>query len=268
MGLTLSCPSVLFCFLNTFPWPFYRKIPTVFLQQSPELPSCKTLRMYLLFAVIWKNISTPLGACALFTKQPGHTYNPYRMNVAGHIHVYVYIYVQLKQIREYARLQLIPTPAYGRLCDGCTGCSGIAFPIPLCGTRGLTLGAHWKCIPGTGNVVTYIVIQRYRYNVTMMKKNLSPTIDLQKKQGWGETSLPVVDFVIIIYFGGLACTTLRSQTRDPSAWASWVLGLQGLSYHAWIQYFNQSMFNENSVHSGIKKYTSVLHFKACELPIP
>lgn len=47
----------------------------------------------------------------------------------------------------------------------------------------LTFGAHWKCIPGTGRVVTYIVIQRYRYKVPMIKKNLRPTIDLKEKQG-------------------------------------------------------------------------------------
>ena len=59
-------------------------------------------------------------------------------------------------------------------------------------TQALTFGAHWKCIPGTGRVVTYIVIQRYRYKVPMIKKNLRPTIDLKEQQGWGKTSLLVV----------------------------------------------------------------------------
>lgn len=36
-----------------------------------------------------------------------------------------------------------------------------------------------KCIPGTGKVVTYIVMQRYRYKVPIIKKNLRPTIDLK-----------------------------------------------------------------------------------------
>lgn len=44
----------------------------------------------------------------------------------------------------------------------------------------LTFGAHWKCMPGTGSVVTYMVTQRYRYNVPMIKKNLRPTIDLRE----------------------------------------------------------------------------------------
>lgn len=50
-------------------------------------------------------------------------------------------------------------------------------------SEALTFGAHWKCIPGTGRVVTYIVIQRYRYKVPMIKKNLRPTIDLKEEQG-------------------------------------------------------------------------------------
>lgn len=75
--------------------------------------------------------------------------------------------------------------------------------IPLCGTRGLTFGAHWKCIPGTGSVVTYIVMQRYRYKVPMIKKNLRPTMDLKGTQKWGETGLPVVCLIInLFYWGG------------------------------------------------------------------
>lgn len=37
-----------------------------------------------------------------------------------------------------------------------------------------------KCIPGTGSVVTYIVIHRYRYSVPTMQKNLLLIIDLEK----------------------------------------------------------------------------------------
>lgn len=39
-----------------------------------------------------------------------------------------------------------------------------------------------KCIPGTGSVVTYIVIQRYRYSVPTIQKNLLLIIDLQEKK--------------------------------------------------------------------------------------
>lgn len=35
-------------------------------------------------------------------------------------------------------------------------------------------------MPGTGSVVTYIVIQRYRYSVPTMQKNLLLIIDLEK----------------------------------------------------------------------------------------
>lgn len=45
-----------------------------------------------------------------------------------------------------------------------------------------TFGEHLKCIPGTGRVVMYIVIQRYKYSVPTMKKNLLPIIDLKKKR--------------------------------------------------------------------------------------
>lgn len=37
-----------------------------------------------------------------------------------------------------------------------------------------------KCIPGTGSVVTYIVIHRYRYSVPTMQKNLLLIMDLEK----------------------------------------------------------------------------------------
>lgn len=43
-----------------------------------------------------------------------------------------------------------------------------------------TFGEHLKCIPGTGRVVMYIVMQRYRYSVPTMKKNLLPMIDLRR----------------------------------------------------------------------------------------
>lgn len=35
-------------------------------------------------------------------------------------------------------------------------------------------------MPGTGRVVTYIVIQRYRYSVPTMQKNLLLMIDLEE----------------------------------------------------------------------------------------
>lgn len=49
----------------------------------------------------------------------------------------------------------------------------------------LTFGEHLKCIPGTGSVVTYMVIHRYRYSVPTIQKNLLLIIDLagrKKKQ--------------------------------------------------------------------------------------
>lgn len=49
-----------------------------------------------------------VGAVLCSLRWPGGTYNPHRMNVDVCIHVYVYICVQLKQIGEQARLQLIP----------------------------------------------------------------------------------------------------------------------------------------------------------------
>lgn len=60
------------------------------------------------------------------------------------------------------------------------------------GTRGIikiqkvsekfTFGEHLKCIPGTGSVVTYIVIHRYRYSVPTIQKNLLPIIDLEEEK--------------------------------------------------------------------------------------
>lgn len=43
-----------------------------------------------------------------------------------------------------------------------------------------TFGEQLKCMPGTGSVVTYIVIHRYRYSVPTMQKNLLLIIDLEK----------------------------------------------------------------------------------------
>lgn len=39
-----------------------------------------------------------------------------------------------------------------------------------------------KCMPGTGSVVTYIVIHRYRYSVPTIQKNLLPIIDLEGRR--------------------------------------------------------------------------------------
>lgn len=39
-----------------------------------------------------------------------------------------------------------------------------------------------KCMPGTGSVVTYIVIHRYRYSVPTIQKNLLLIIDLEGKR--------------------------------------------------------------------------------------
>lgn len=50
-----------------------------------------------------------------------------------------------------------------------------------------TFGEHLKCIPGTGSVVTYIVIQRYRYSVPTIQKNLLLIIDLEEKK-WRDHS--------------------------------------------------------------------------------
>lgn len=115
----------------------------------------------------------------------------------------------------------------------------IALLIHLCGTRRLTFGAHWKCIPGTGNVVTYIVMQRYRYNVPMIKKNLRPTIDLKGTQGGGETGLPVVCLDHTIH-PSLASNSWSSGLSLLSA------GITGTSYHAWLPVFLmqcKSVFN-------------------------
>lgn len=45
----------------------------------------------------------------------------------------------------------------------------------------ITFGEQLKCVPGTGSVVTYIVIHRYRYSVPTIQKNLLLIIDLEKK---------------------------------------------------------------------------------------
>lgn len=39
-----------------------------------------------------------------------------------------------------------------------------------------------KCMPGTGSVVTYIVMHRYRYSVPTIQKNLLLMIDLEEKE--------------------------------------------------------------------------------------
>lgn len=49
----------------------------------------------------------------------------------------------------------------------------------------ITFGEQLKCMPGTGRVVTYIVIHRYKYNVPTIQKNLLPIIDLEE-EGVGE----------------------------------------------------------------------------------
>lgn len=56
--------------------------------------------------------------------------------------------------------------------------SWISFSI-IC-----TLAEHLKCIPGTGRVVMYMVMHRYRYSVPTMNKNRRPTIDLPKERLW------------------------------------------------------------------------------------
>lgn len=56
--------------------------------------------------------------------------------------------------------------------------------------RRRTLGEQLKCMPGTGSVVTYIVIHRYRYSVPTMQKNLLLIIDLENgKTGHSVTKL-------------------------------------------------------------------------------
>lgn len=45
-----------------------------------------------------------------------------------------------------------------------------------------TFGEHLKCMPGTGSVVTYIVIHRYRYSVPTIQKNLLLIIDLEEEK--------------------------------------------------------------------------------------
>ena len=50
-----------------------------------------------------------------------------------------------------------------------------------------TFGEQLKCIPGTGSVVTYIVIHRYRYSVPTMQKNLLLIIDLEKGTNRADT---------------------------------------------------------------------------------
>lgn len=50
-----------------------------------------------------------------------------------------------------------------------------------------TFGEQLKCIPGTGSVVTYIVIHRYRYSVPTMQKNLLLIIDLEKGKNRADT---------------------------------------------------------------------------------
>jgi len=39
-----------------------------------------------------------------------------------------------------------------------------------------------KCMPGTGNVVTYMVTHLYRYRVPTIKKNRRPIIALQTER--------------------------------------------------------------------------------------
>jgi len=39
-----------------------------------------------------------------------------------------------------------------------------------------------KCMPGTGNVVTYMVTHLYRYKVPTIKKNRRPIIALQTER--------------------------------------------------------------------------------------
>lgn len=51
-----------------------------------------------------------------------------------------------------------------------------------------TFGEQLKCMPGTGSVVTYIVIHRYRYSVPTMQKNLLLIIDLEKGKNRADLS--------------------------------------------------------------------------------
>lgn len=50
------------------------------------------------------------------------------------------------------------------------------------GSKKFTFGEHLKCMPGTGSVVTYIVIHRYKYSVPTIQKNLLLIIDLEEKK--------------------------------------------------------------------------------------
>ncbi|VCW66105.1 unnamed protein product [Gulo gulo] len=49
-----------------------------------------------------------------------------------------------------------------------------------------TFGEQLKCMPGTGRVVTYMVIQRYRYSVPTMQKNLLLMMDLETQGSRGK----------------------------------------------------------------------------------
>lgn len=50
-----------------------------------------------------------------------------------------------------------------------------------------TFGEQLKCMPGTGRVVTYMVIQRYRYSVPTMQKNLLLMMDLETQGNRGHS---------------------------------------------------------------------------------
>lgn len=80
-----------------------------------------------------------------------------------------------------AAVQVVPTHVVGA-CDGQAAASDeFHYPPQLGFPVSKSFGEQLKCIPGTGSVVTYIVIHRYRYSVPTMQKNLLLIIDLYFK---------------------------------------------------------------------------------------
>lgn len=76
-----------------------------------------------------------------------------------------------------------------------------------------TFGEQLKCMPGTGRVVTYMVIQRYRYSVPTMQKNLLLMMDLETK---GNRAHSVMELTLQAQRGSQGNTPSQPPgTREP-----------------------------------------------------
>lgn len=80
---------------------------------------------------------------------------------------------KLETITEKVLLTVLVTAGQGE---------NIQIKIWKSSQKKFTFGEHLKCMPGTGSVVTYIVIHRYRYSVPTIQKNLLLIIDLEEKK--------------------------------------------------------------------------------------